>query len=91
VDGFSIELRLEGEILLYTNIDRPGMLAAVSNTLAGQDINIASLSLGRSHKGSNAVTAVLVDKKMNEEDLKPLRELDGVNALKYISLTDSSK
>jgi D-3-phosphoglycerate dehydrogenase len=88
VDGFSIELRLEGEILLYTNIDRPGMLAAVSNTLAGQGINIASLSLGRSHKGSNAVTAVSVDKELNEEDLEPLRKLDGVNALKYISLTE---
>lgn len=88
VDGFSIELRLEGEIILYTNIDRPGMLAGVSGALAQQDINIASLSLGRSHKGSNAVTAVSVDKKMDESEMEPLLGLDGVNSLKYISLSD---
>ena len=88
IDGFNIELRLEGEILLYTNIDRPGMLAAVSGALSQQDINIASLSLGRSHKGSNAVTAVAVDKHMSDDELKPLLELDGVNALKYISLPE---
>lgn len=89
VDGFNIELRLEGDILLYTNIDRPGMLAGVSGALAKQNINIASLSLGRSHKGSNAVTAVSVDKKLNEDEIRPLRKLDGVNALKYISLSNN--
>ncbi len=87
VDGFAIELQLKGEIILYTNIDKPGMLAAVSGVLAGQDINIASLSLGRSHKGSNAVTAVSVDKEMTEKELKPIFELDGVNSVKYISLS----
>lgn len=89
IDGFGIELHLEGEIILYTNIDKPGMLAAVSSALAKQDINIASLSLGRSHKGSNAVTAVSVDKKMTDDELKPLLELDGVNSLKYISLSNN--
>ncbi len=86
VDGFAIELQLKGEIIIYTNIDKPGMLAAVSGALAEQNINIASLSLGRSHKGSNAVTAVSVDKKMSEAELKPIIELDGVNSVKYISL-----
>lgn len=89
IDGFGIELRLEGDIILYTNIDRPGMLAAVSGALAEQDINIASLSLGRSHKGSNAVTAVSVDKQMTEEELRPVLALNGVNSLKYISLSES--
>lgn len=88
IDGFGIELRLEGDIILYTNIDRPGMLAAVSGALAKQDINIASLSLGRSHKGSNAVTAVSVDKEMDDKELEPLLGLDGVNSLKYISLRE---
>ncbi|MDI6402875.1 phosphoglycerate dehydrogenase, partial [Balneolaceae bacterium ANBcel3] len=28
IDGFSIEIHLEGEIIIYRNIDKPGMLAA---------------------------------------------------------------
>src|SRR5699024_10625389 len=42
IDGYGIELRLEGDVLMYQNLDRPGMLAAVSGALAEQGINIAS-------------------------------------------------
>ncbi|MDR8389707.1 phosphoglycerate dehydrogenase [Aliifodinibius sp. S!AR15-10] len=87
IDGFGIELRLEGDILMYTNIDKPGMLAAVSGALAKQDINIASLSLGRTQKGSQAITAVAVDKQLTDDELKPIVGLDGVGGLRYISLS----
>lgn len=89
IDGYGIELRLEGDILMYQNMDKPGMLAAVSGALAEQDINIANLSLGRAHKGSNAITAVSVDKKLRDEELKPIVELDGVKGLRYISLSEN--
>lgn len=87
IDGFGIELRLEGDILMYQNIDRPGMLAAVAGKLASQNINIGALSLGRTAKGSNAITAVIVDKKLNNEELQSIYDLDGVHNVKYISLS----
>lgn len=87
IDGFGIELQLEGDIIMYQNVDKPGMLAAVSNALAKQDINIASLSLGRTQKGENAITAVSVDKKLTGGELEPILELEGVRALQYVSLT----
>lgn len=87
IDGFGIELRLEGDILMYQNIDKPGMLAAVSSTLAKQNINIGALSLGRTGKGSNAITAVIVDKQLNNKELESIYDLDGVSNVKYISLS----
>ena len=86
IDGFGIELRLEGDIIMYQNVDKPGMLASVSGALAEQDINIASLSLGRTKKGENAITAVSVDKKMTDGELEPILELDGVRCVQYVSL-----
>jgi D-3-phosphoglycerate dehydrogenase len=86
IDGFGIELRLEGDIIMYQNVDKPGMLASVSGALAKQDINIASLSLGRTQKGENAITAILVDKSLTEDELKPVFEVEGVEALQYVSL-----
>lgn len=86
IDGYGIELRLEGDIIIYQNVDKPGMLAGVSGALAKQNINIAALSLGRSAKGSNAITAVSVDKKLTESELRPILELEGVKALQYVSL-----
>ena len=86
IDGFGIELRLEGDILMYQNLDVPGMLASVAGALAGKNINIGALSLGREGKGSSAITAVIVDKKMDDDELDVIRSLNGVENVKYISL-----
>ena len=87
IDNYGIELRLEGDIILYQNVDKPGMLASVSGALAGKDINIAALSLGRSGKGSNAITAVSVDKQLDEAELSDIQALDGIKNVRYISLS----
>jgi D-3-phosphoglycerate dehydrogenase / 2-oxoglutarate reductase len=87
IDGYGIELRLEGDILMYQNQDKPGMLASVAGKLASHNINIGALSLGRAGKGTNAITAVIVDKKLTEQELKSIYELDGVRNVKYISLS----
>ncbi|MGM0546405.1 MAG: phosphoglycerate dehydrogenase [Bacteroidota bacterium] len=86
IDGFGIELRLEGDIIMYQNMDKPGMLASVSGALANQDINIANLSLGRTKKGENAITAVSVDKHLTADELQQITELDGIRSLQYVSL-----
>lgn len=86
INQYGIELRMEGDMILYQNRDKPGMLASVSGALAQQDINIAALSLGRSDKGSNAITAVSVDKSMNDDELNVIRDLDGIDEVRYISL-----
>lgn len=87
IDGFGIELRLEGDILMYQNVDKPGMLAAVAGTLAAQNINIGALSLGREGKGSNAITAVIIDKKLRAEEVRSIQDIEGVHGVKYISLS----
>lgn len=85
IDNFNIELHLEGDIILYQNIDKPGMLASVSGVLAKQDINIAALSLGRSSKGSFAITAVSVDKKLDQNEVDSIENLEGIKNTRYLS------
>ena len=87
IDDYGIELRLEGDMILYQNVDKPGMLASVSGALAKQGINIAALSLGRSKELSNAITAVSVDKHMSESEIEIVKSLEGINHLQYLSLS----
>lgn len=87
IENYGIELRLEGDIILYQNEDKPGMLASVSGTLAHMNINIAGLSLGRSGKGSNTITAFSIDKQMDKSELAAVSELEGIEHLRYVSLT----
>jgi D-3-phosphoglycerate dehydrogenase / 2-oxoglutarate reductase len=86
IDGFKIEQQLAGEMIIYSNIDRPGMLAAVSSALAAKNINIASLSLGREKKKSRAVTVVTVDKKLTPEEVLEIDKIEGVEKVRYISI-----
>lgn len=87
IDNYGIELRLEGDLILYQNEDKPGMLASVSGLLANQGINIAALSLGRSGKGSNAITAVAVDKHLDELERSSIQSMEGIKNVRYISLS----
>ncbi|MBO6522385.1 MAG: phosphoglycerate dehydrogenase [Balneolaceae bacterium] len=87
IDNYGIELRLDGDLILYQNEDKPGMLASVSGALAENGINIGALSLGRSGKGSYAITAVSVDKHLDEGDRSVIQELDGIQNIRYISLS----
>jgi D-3-phosphoglycerate dehydrogenase len=86
IDDFNIELRLEGDILMYQNPDKPGMLASVSGKLASLGINIGALALGRNDVGSNAITALLVDKQLDDNELEEIRNLDGIRHVQYIQL-----
>jgi D-3-phosphoglycerate dehydrogenase len=55
--------------------------------LAKESINIGALSLGRASKGSNAITAVAVDRKLSQEETQNIQGMDGVKALRFISLS----
>jgi D-3-phosphoglycerate dehydrogenase len=79
VDNFHVELHPKGNLLMYVNIDRPGMLAAVSGILAKSNINIASLYLGRTGTDNQALTIVATDTPVTESALKEIGSIQGVS------------
>jgi len=78
MNNYQVEFKPEGNILIYNNIDKPGMLASVSQELSSSNINIASLSLGRKSEGDLAMTVVNVDTKLNEEIKKTISSIEGI-------------
>ena len=78
VDGFYLELKPEGDMIFYSNVDRPGILASVGKILAEANINIAGLSLGRSGKGEKAITVISIDSQIDKNILKKILEIEGV-------------
>ena len=47
IGAFDVDLALEGTVLLCRQQDRPGIIAAVSSCLAGNDVNISFMSVAR--------------------------------------------
>lgn len=86
LDGFRFEVKPDGCLLVYFNIDRPGMLAKVSSLLAKHDVNIAGVSLGRSSIGENALTVMNIDGEISQPAMQDLKCVDGVTNLRVVTL-----
>ncbi|MCS7228769.1 MAG: phosphoglycerate dehydrogenase [Candidatus Kryptonium sp.] len=86
VDDFHFEFKPEGILLVYSNIDRPGMLASVSSILARSNINIAGLSLGRYGVGKNALTVMSVDNEISQDVLREISSVDGIFDVRVVKL-----
>ncbi len=86
IDGYYLEVKPEGYMLFYTNLDRPGMLARVGTVLASANINIAGVALGRVDAGSRALTIMSVDDDIPDAVLEEIRRIEGVFDAKVVSL-----
>lgn len=86
LDQFRFEVRPEGHLLIYNNIDKPGMLARVGSILARHNVNIAGVSLGRVAAGANALTVMNIDSGIREEAMKELLAQEGISNLRLVHL-----
>lgn len=86
VDGYDMEFKARGRLMLYRNKDRPGMLARVGQVLAEADINIGSLVLGRNVPGADALTAVAIDQPLGKDILARIAEIEGVHGVRMLEL-----
>ena len=78
LNNFLVEFRPEGDILIYKNVDKPGMLASVSKELSNANINIANLSLGRKSEGDLALTVINIDNNLSDDIKNRISLIDGI-------------
>lgn len=78
INDYPVEFKPEGNILIYRNIDKPGMLASVSSELSKANINIASLSLGRKSEGDYALAVVNIDSPISDDLKKSISSIEGI-------------
>ncbi len=79
IDDYLLELNPEGNMIFYSNIDKPGILATVSKILAEKNINIAGLSLGRNEMGKEALTVINVDSEIDKNSVDAISSIAGVH------------
>jgi D-3-phosphoglycerate dehydrogenase len=86
LDGFRFEVAPEGILLVYDNVDRPGMLAQVAAVLTKNNVNIGGVALGRRTMGGDALTIMNVDGDMPDQALADLGKLSGVRNVRVARL-----
>ena len=86
LDHFRFEVKPDGHLLFYQNVDRPGMLATVGQLLADAGTNIASLTLGRTAPGEVALTVIVADAAVPAATLRAVRAVHGVDEVYAVSV-----
>ncbi len=87
IDGFPIEIRPEGTMLICTNYDRPGAIGKVGTILGDAGVNISALQLSRVGDDGLAMFALTLDQVPPEPVLDLLRGLhDVIHSLRTVRL-----
>jgi D-3-phosphoglycerate dehydrogenase len=61
IDDFRLEAVLDGLLLIYSNLDVPGVIGRIGTLLGQNGVNIAGMQLGRRERGGRAIAVVNVD------------------------------
>ncbi|WP_017471569.1 phosphoglycerate dehydrogenase [Amphibacillus jilinensis] len=74
VEDYNVDLVPAGHVIFIRHKDQPGAIGKVGSLLAQNQINIATMQVGRSNIGGAAIMLLTVDETVTEQDLAILTE-----------------
>jgi len=84
IDGFRLEAVLDGYMLIFSNLDVPGVIGRIGTLLGQNNVNIAGMQLGREKRGGRAVSIVNVDDPIPGPVLDEIRQMPNVVYAKLV-------
>lgn len=86
IDGFSVEIVPEGNMLFIHNNDKPGVIGNIGSLLGKNNINIARMHFGRETAGGRAISVVSIDTPPAPAVLEAVKGLPNILSVKLITL-----
>jgi D-3-phosphoglycerate dehydrogenase len=86
VNEFPIEAIPEGDMLVLSNNDKPGVIGNIGNLLGKNNINIARMQFGRETPGGRAISVVSVDTPIPDNVLQEIKKLPNVLSVKQVRI-----
>ncbi len=86
IDGFRVDIRPTGAMLVTQHTDRPGVIGKVGTLLGDGGINIAGMHVGRESEGRRALMVLKLDAPAPESLLEQIRRVDGMESARPVQL-----
>lgn len=86
VDDYSMDVVPEGHLLLIHHKDQPGAIGRVGHLLAVNNVNIATMQVGRIDVGGNAIMMLTIDHSLTEAELKKIQKMEGFDRVTAVDL-----
>lgn len=84
LNGMNVDFTGKEHTLIIHQKDAPGVIAAVTGALAGQEINIANMQVYRRKAGADAMMVLELDGAPEEYVLESLRHLKAVQNVTFL-------
>ncbi|MEY4479995.1 MAG: hypothetical protein RLZZ267_673 [Bacillota bacterium] len=86
IDEYPVDIQPEGNILLISHTDKPGIIGRLGTLLGSNDVNIATMQVGRQVVGGSAVMVLGIDKSAPAEVIDAIAKLEDLTSVKEITL-----
>jgi len=86
LDGFTVDLIPEGNLILMDHIDQPGIIGKMGSILGNAKINIATMQVGRNELGGKAIAILRVDHYVEDEEMLELKQIEGIQNLYQVEI-----
>jgi D-3-phosphoglycerate dehydrogenase len=86
IDGYPLEAVASGWMLVFSNLDVPGVIGRIGTLCGRHEINIAGMQLGRERRGGRAVSILNLDDPIPEAILREIRALPDIVFAKLVRL-----
>jgi len=86
INGFEVEVQLTEKMLVFSNIDRPGVIGNIGSLLGQSGINISGMQFGREKPGGKAISVLNIDSRVDQAILKKLNTFPNVVSVKLVTL-----
>ncbi len=87
IGDYRIEVVPARYMLITTHHDRPGVVGKVGGLLGEENVNIASMQLGRQSVGGEAMMVLQVDEPIRDGVMQKLAQLDIIASARFVELS----
>ncbi|MDN6699505.1 MAG: ACT domain-containing protein, partial [Staphylococcus equorum] len=86
INDYPVDFKPEHHQLVINHNDRPGIVGRTGQILGTYDINIASMHLGRTNQGGNALMVLSIDHPVTPDVIDALYQIEGFNLIRSVEL-----
>ncbi|MEB3102788.1 phosphoglycerate dehydrogenase [Ferviditalea candida] len=86
IEKYPVDVSPEGHLLLVSHNDKPGIIGRLGTVLGNNDVNIATMQVGRKVIGGDAIMVLTIDKQVDKSVLEELNKLPEMSKVKEIVL-----
>ena len=84
--SYRLDAHMDGTLLVFTHLDRPGLIGFIGKTLGDEGVNIAQMNVGREHQGGEAIAVVNLDSVPTATALDAVQKHPHILSLSVIKL-----